>query len=124
MTTNKGDRIKNLRINNKMTLEEAGEKIGVSKQTLYKYENNIITNIPFDKIEGLAKLFHISPAVIMGWDKDDEQYYQDKEAAEYAEMLRTRPEMRMLFSASRGISKEEMQEAVNYIEFIKSRNKK
>ena len=124
MTTNKGDRIKNLRINNKMTLEEVGEKIGVSKQTLYKYENNIITNIPSDKIEGLAKVFNISPAVIMGWDKDDEQYYQDKEAAEYAEMLRTRPEMRMLFSASRGISKEEMQEAVNYIEFIKSRNKK
>lgn len=124
MTTNKGDRIKNLRINNKMTLEEVGEKIGVSKQTLYKYENNIITNIPSDKIEGLAKIFNISPAVIMGWDKDDEQYYQDKEAAEYAEMLRTRPEMRLLFSASRGISKEEMQEAVNYIEYIKSRNKK
>lgn len=124
MTTNKGDRIKNLRINNKMTLEEVGEKIGVSKQTLYKYENNIITNIPSDKIEGLAKVFNISPAVIMGWDKDDEQYYQDKEAAEYAEMLRTRPEMRLLFSASRDISKEEMQEAVNYIEFIKSRNKK
>lgn len=124
MTNNKGDRIKNLRINNKMTLEEVGEKISVSKQTLYKYENNIITNIPSDKIEGLAKVFHISPAVIMGWDKNYEQYYQDKEAAEYAEMLRTRPEMRMLFSASRGISKEEMQEAVNYIEFIKSRNKK
>ena len=79
MTTNKGDRIKNLRINNKMTLEEVGEKIGVSKQTLYKYENNIITNIPSDKIEGLARVFNISPAVIMGWDKDDEQYYQDKE---------------------------------------------
>jgi transcriptional regulator with XRE-family HTH domain len=124
MTTNKGDRIKNLRINNKMTLEEVGEKIGVSKQTLYKYENNIITNIPSDKIEGLARIFNISPAVIMGWDKDDEQYYQDKETAEYAEMLRTRPEMRLLFSASRGISKEEMQEAVNYIEFIKARNKK
>lgn len=72
MTTNKGDRIKNLRINNKMTLEEVGEKIGVSKQTLYKYENNIITNIPSDKIEGLAKVFNISPAVIMGWDKDEQ----------------------------------------------------
>lgn len=123
MTTNKGDRIKNLRINNKMTLEEVGEKIGVSKQTLYKYENNIITNIPSDKIEGLARVFNISPAVIMGWDKDDEQYYQDKEAAEYAEILHIRPEMRLLFSASREISKEEMQEVVNYIEFIKSRHK-
>jgi len=89
----------------------------------YKYENNIITNIPSDKIEGLARVFNISPAVIMGWDKDDEQYYQDKEAAEYAEILHTRPEMRLLFSASREISKEEMQEVVNYIEFIKSRHK-
>ena len=86
-------------------------------------ENNIITNIPSDKIEGLARVFNISPAVIMGWDKDDEQYYQDKEAAEYAEILHTRPEMRLLFSASREISKEEMQEVVNYIEFIKSRHK-
>ena len=46
MTPNKGDKIKNLRIQNKMTLEEVGNRIGVSKQTLYKYENNIITNIP------------------------------------------------------------------------------
>jgi len=43
MTPNKGDKIKNLRIQNKMTLEEVGNRIGVSKQTLYKYENNIIT---------------------------------------------------------------------------------
>ena len=123
MTTNKGDKIKNLRIKNKMTLEEVGEKIGVSKQTLYKYENNIITNIPSDKIEGLAKVFNVSPALIMGWDDTPNEYYTDPEAAEFTEYLRTRPGARMLFSAAKDISKEEMEEAVKYIEFLKSKHK-
>lgn len=71
----------------------------------------------------------------MGWQEPHQEnksitsnqiegYYVDPETAEFAEYLRTRPEARLLFSASRGISKEEMQEAVNYIEYIKSRNKK
>ena len=81
-----------------------------------------------DKISIIAEALNVSPVWRIGYDdassNQSEGYYVDPETAEYAEMLRTRPEMRMLFSASRGISKEEMQEAVNYIEFIKSRNKK
>ena len=43
--------------------------IGTSKQNIYKYENNIITNIPSDKIELMAKIFNVSPCYIMGWDQ-------------------------------------------------------
>lgn len=53
-----------------------------------------------------------------------EDYYLNKDTAEYAEMLRTRPEMRMLFSASRGISKEDMEKAVEYIELLKLKHNK
>lgn len=81
-----------------------------------------------DKISIIAEALNVSPVWLIGYDdtasNQSEGYYVDPETAEYAEILRTRPEMRLLFSASRGISKEEMQEAVNYIEFIKSRNKK
>lgn len=56
-------------------------------------------------------------------DKRNDQYYLDKEAAEYAEMLRTRPGARMLFSAAKDMSKEEMEETVKYIEFLKSKHK-
>lgn len=81
-----------------------------------------------DKIAIIADALNVSPVWLIGYDEPStnqtEGYYVDPETAEYAEMLRTRPEARLLFSASRGISKEEMQEAVNYIEFIKSRNKK
>ena len=38
-------------------------------------------------------------------------------------MLRTRPGARLLFSAAKDISKEDMQKAVEYIEFLKSKNK-
>ena len=47
---------------------ELADKIGVSKQTLYKYENDIITNIPSDKIEAIAKVTGATPAEIMGWE--------------------------------------------------------
>ena len=50
-------------------------------------------------------------------------YYVDKETAEYAEMLRTRPGARLLFSAAKDISKDDLQKAVEYIEFLKSKNK-
>lgn len=63
----KGERIKKLRENAGYGQEEFGKMIGVSKQTMYKYENNIVTNIPSDKIEAIAKAFNISPAYLMGW---------------------------------------------------------
>lgn len=67
-----GERLKRLRINKGYTLEHAGKRVGISKQTLYKYENSIITNIPSDKIELLAGLYDSTPQYIMGWGKEPE----------------------------------------------------
>lgn len=66
-----GERIKELRTKLGLSQVEFADKINVSKQTLYKYENNIITNIPSDKIEAAAKLGNISPSYLMGWDNID-----------------------------------------------------
>ena len=63
-----GKRIKDLRTQHNFTLEYVGGIIGASKQNLYKYENEIITNIPSDKIEKMAVLYGVSPCYIMGWD--------------------------------------------------------
>lgn len=85
-----------------------------------------------DKLKILAEYFGVSLASLTGESSeiDDTQqiqaqngYYVDKETAEYAEMLRTRPSARLLFSAAKDISKEDMQKAVEYIEFLKSKNK-
>lgn len=66
-----GERIKEIRKRLGMSQVAFADKINVSKQTLYKYENNIITNIPSDKIEAAAELGNVSPAYLMGWEMDD-----------------------------------------------------
>lgn len=64
-----GKRIRKLRAEKGLTLEEVSKALGVSRQTIYKYESGVITNIPSDKIEIMAKLFGVSPAQIMGWEE-------------------------------------------------------
>ena len=63
-----GDRIKEQRELNKMSQVELAKRMGVSKQTLYKYENNAVTNIPSDKIQIAAQILDISPSYLMGWE--------------------------------------------------------
>ena len=65
----KGEKIKQLRERLGMSQVELAKKIGISKQTLYKYENDIITNIPSDNIEKIARALDSSPAEIMGWNR-------------------------------------------------------
>ena len=66
----KGERIKHRREQLGISQTELTECIGTSKQNLYKYENDIITNIPSDRVEALAKKLNTSPAYIMGWNED------------------------------------------------------
>ena len=66
-----GESMKEIRKRLGMSQVAFADKINVSKQTLYKYENNIITNIPSDKIEAAAELGNVSPAYLMGWEMDD-----------------------------------------------------
>lgn len=63
-----GERIKEVRQRIGLSQVDFADKINVSKQTLYKYENNIITNIPSDKVEAAAVLGGVSPAYLMGWE--------------------------------------------------------
>ena len=43
--------------------------VGTTKQTIFKYENNIVTNIPSDKVEKIAAALGVSPADLLGWEK-------------------------------------------------------
>lgn len=70
----KGQRIKMYRELAHLSQVELADRIGVSKQTLYKYENDIITNIPSDKIEAIAKATNTIPEKIMGWSRSDSNF--------------------------------------------------
>ena len=66
-----GERIKKTRENRNISQTDLAKKIGVSKQSLYKYEMNIVTNIPSNIIEQIAAILDISPCYLMGWENKE-----------------------------------------------------
>lgn len=66
-----GDRIKEYRKKMGMSQEELAAKVDVTKQAIYKYESNIVTNIPLDKIEIMSSVFGIPPSRLMGWNASE-----------------------------------------------------
>ena len=66
-----GERIKALRKQKRMTLEELAAALGTSKQTIHRYENGVIANIPHDKIVQLAEALDTLPADLCGWTRDE-----------------------------------------------------
>ena len=69
----KGDRIKRLREISGLTQEEMAKQLNTTKQTISKYENDIVTNIPSDRIEAMAKLLNTSPEYILGWPNSSQK---------------------------------------------------
>lgn len=98
-----GERIKAIRKQKGITLADLGARLGISESNMQRYESGKIASVSIDFINRLAPILEVKPEWLIGWNKDDtpQGYYLDSETAEYAEMLRTRPEMRILFSASR-----------------------
>lgn len=66
MTT--GEKIKQLRKEHKMTQEELGQKIGVQKAAVQKYEKGTVTNIKKEVLIKISKVLDTTPEYLLGWD--------------------------------------------------------
>lgn len=138
MSTQFINRLKSVMADHKISQNELAKRTGIRQSSISDWLNNRYEPKQ-DKVYLLAKALNVSPAWLLGYDEsntppvqsmftsspadDVEGYYDDPEVAEFAEYLRTRPGARMLFSAAKDITKEEMEETVKYIEFLKSKHK-
>ena len=102
---------------------EFAQYIGMPPSTLF----SILRNVGGASIDNIAKICKglgiTADDLAMIGEPNNDCYYTDPEAAEFAEYLRTRPGARMLFSAAKDISKEDLEKAVEYIELLKLKNK-
>lgn len=122
----KGARIKRLRKSMGFSQVDFADRIGVSKQTLYKYENDIITNIPSDKIELIASVCGSTPGYIMGWDDVQTSgqqigYYDDETAKAHQEMYDD-PNLHALMDAAMGCRPEYIRSAIQLLKTLKETN--
>lgn len=74
-----GQRIKQCRKQAHMTMEELGNRLGVQKQAIQKYEKGIVENIPRSRIALMAEIFGVDPVWLMGFEDSDfdDQYNAD-----------------------------------------------
>lgn len=66
-----GERIKQRREELGLTLEAVGDKLGVHRSTVLRYERGDTARIPLPTIEKLAHVLGTSPAWLLGWEDDD-----------------------------------------------------
>jgi len=63
-----GKRMKERRKQLKMTADEIGEKLGVSRATIYRYEKGDIEKFPIESLEPLAEALQTTNEYLMGWE--------------------------------------------------------
>lgn len=89
-----GEKIKEIRKAKKISVEYLAAELGVSKTTIYRYEDSTIEKIPVKTFNHICKLLEISPAQLMGNTPDTadreefpKEFYNAQDAMEF--ILRT-----------------------------------
>lgn len=108
--------IRNLRIQKGWSQEDLANRLGYkSFSTIAKWESGV-TEPPLKKIKEMSTLFNVQVADLINDDliadtelPEDTGHYLDPEAAELAQEMYDRPELRTLFSATRNVSKEDLE---------------
>ena len=105
------ERLNQLMAERGITQKEISVITGASTSTVSTWSNGM--NMPrMDKVERLAEHFDLPISYFL----ETMPASHDEELQEYLEQLKTRPEMRMLFSLTKGATKEEVERAVKIIE--------
>ena len=69
-----GQRIKERRKQLEMSADDVAAELGVSRSTIFRYENGQIEKIPANVLEKLAVILRTTPAYLMGWQDECAEY--------------------------------------------------
>lgn len=110
-----GERIKQLRLERNLTQQELADRLGTSKQAIYKYENGVVTNIPLDRLEQLANILSTTTSYLTGWEENNEQ---NKATPDYHDVKVA------LFGGDGEVTDEMWEEVKQFADFVKAKHLK
>ena len=102
-----------------MTQAQLAKALGISKSAVSMYERGN-REPELELLQAMADFFSVSVSSLLG--REEPLVNDDPELTEYLEAPRDRPEMRMLFSVTKGATKEDVEAAVKIIEALRGRN--
>lgn len=101
-----------------MSQEDLANKLGYkSFTTIQKWESGV-SEPSVSMVKKIAELFGVTMDQITNDDLSDteNQYYLDLEAAEIAQEVQSRPELKILFDATRKVSADDLKFVVDMID--------
>lgn len=94
---------------------------GISKSLVTKWKSNNSKLPSPDVLTKISKYFNVPVSELIDEEKVMPLVNGDEELTEYLEVLKTRPEMRMLFQLSKDATKEDVEAAVRIIEALRNK---
>lgn len=108
MTT--AERIRQRRKEIGMSADTLAEKIGVSRSTVFRYENGFIEKLPINNLIPIARALNTTVGYLMGWDENPEttEPTPNERGGSEAEAMRY----------FEGLSESRKAEALNYLRYL------
>lgn len=119
-----GERIRERRKALDMTAGELASALGISRATVYRYENGEISKIPITHLAPIADALHTTADYLMGWS-DDPYGTPEKDAAPGKNSFDPDTELRFaLFGGAAGeITDEMFDEVKRFARYVAEREK-
>lgn len=91
--------------------------IGLSRGMMTDLKMGRKQTLSVETLSKIADYFGVTVDYLLGSEEKEKPLVNgDEELTEYLELLKTRPEMKMLFSLAKGATKEDVEKAVKIIE--------
>ena len=111
------ERLRELRLARGYSQQDLANKTGLSKSRISMYELGA-REPSLEVLELIGDFFNVDIDYLLGRE-DGSTYYLDPEAAELAQEIYNRKELRVLFDATRNVSKEDLECVIRMIEGLK-----
>ena len=92
---------------------------GVQRSALSDYKSGKNKTISFSNLQKIADYFNMTVDELVNGKKSPDSMSEDDELNEYLEELKNNPGMRILFSKTKGATKEELEKVVKMIEILR-----
>lgn len=83
-----GKRMKLQRKSKGISADEVAEELGVSRSTIFRYENGDIEKVPAASLKKIAEILETTPSYLMGWTDDPRDYENDPDIQIPSEALK------------------------------------
>ena len=113
------ENLKALRKTHKLTQKQLSNQLGVALSTVAMWETGA-RQPDYDMLNKIADFFNVSHDVLLIGTEASEYAGTESDVMEIRDLLRTRPEMKMLLSVSKGATRADIERTVAIIEALKN----